>query len=323
MYPSFFDELEQIDQELEKKAIAPLLAGGFGLLSHLGSNLLVKGLHSKRFMQKARAGLFAQGISGGISGKPQSLLHRMLQTNISPEVFVPEQAGRLLGSELATMSKGRQIRTLKKLRKATAMLPELQHTPVFEDVVGGINRTLEKGVPKMGVPMEPSMLSKALPFALGPAAALAGEPGALIHAGLNAGRQALAGSSAGKKYMQHGFTSGLKAPIQEGGRTRAIDALVSPAALNSQRIGSSLRNIADKYDGPAIRLMGSAEPLIRGNMHKITGYIDRLDVQQNIARRAGANPYVAQLREALQSHINDLKEFAIPSKPLSPLPAGW
>ena len=65
---------------------------------------------------------------------------KMLERFVGPELTATEHVGRQLGDQLRELPRGQQYRTLKKLRKETAMSPELSHTPIAEDVVAGVNR---------------------------------------------------------------------------------------------------------------------------------------------------------------------------------------
>lgn len=262
MYAAFLAELRSIaESNMEKRAVDPLTLGALGMASHIGSNLLVKATHGTQLARAARARLLAKGIQSGIAGKPQSALNRAGQILLGPEMFLTEHAGRRLGSELSTMGRGRQVRALKKLRKVVAISPQLQHAPVFEDVVGGINRTLENKLPKPGVPMNPSSLSQAAAYSAIPAAAIT-EPSSLVHMGINIARKGVAESGPGQEFMKNRLVQGLRGYAPGGRSMAAVDTLVSPAALNAQRIGAKVNEAVLSNPYTARRLAGATQTIV-------------------------------------------------------------
>jgi hypothetical protein len=258
---------------MEKEGVDPLTIAGLGALSHFGANLAVKAGHGTKLLRGVRAGRMAKGLRSGIEGTPQGVGSRIAETWVGPELIAGEHVGRRVGGLLRGRSRGQQTRALKKLRKAVAMNPELQKAPFFEDVVPGVNRALEGGLPKEGPIRQAGFLRRAAPAALAPIVG-AIEPAALVHAGVNVARKAVATSKSGREFMATGAEKGLLRSAMETGEKARIgklreilmDTLVSPAALHTERMGQAIGHLAS--EGPA-----ATEKLKRlaGAMHTIMG----------------------------------------------------
>jgi len=305
-------------REVEKTAIGPLTVMGLGALSHLGANLAVKATHGTRLMRNVRAAGMARGVRRGIAGNPQGVGSRMTETWLGPELIAPEHAGAVIGKSVRAHTKGQRYRALKKLRKGVAMNPELQHTPIVQDIVGGVNRVLSRGVPRVGRERSASLLQKAAPYSLAPALALT-EPSALVHGAVNVARKVVAESGPGKTFMRKKFIQGmtgkssdkikglagaeyvtgrlardpivsaqriLGSPQMPGGaKARLIDTLVSPAALDTQRLGAGLRGA---QTAPK-RLAGTAHTILGQKRSK---GIARLVMRDPVGALPSARPAI-------------------------------
>lgn len=286
---AFFDELNSI----EKQAVDPLSLLGLGALSHVGSNAVTKLMHGP--LGKVRANRMAQGIRQALAGTPQTPGSKMLSLWAGPEHTVAEHTGRGIGTALRSLDEGSRYRALKKLRKTVAMTPELHHTPLFEDVVQGVNRTLETPLPRRGTIARVSMLNKAIPYAPAPLVAIT-EPAGLVHAGVNLLREQVGKSAPGKHFLRDKLVRGVaenpsvmslvdnlkphipesmaqhplvqkaleRSPAMGKAKELATDLLVSPAALNTYRIGRDLADLGTKPQGirRMRKLMGAVQPVI-------------------------------------------------------------
>ena len=229
---------------------------GLGMLSHLGSNVLMKSMHNRPIMRNLRADQMATGFRRAMSGKPESVAARAGQTLIGPEAWAPQHAGAAAAPVLQGLSKGRQYRWFKKLRKTVASDPALRHAPIFEDVPGAVNRVLARPLPKTQAPAAPSMLSRLAPAAT-VAAVGAVEPYSLVHAGLNAGRDLISRSRFGARFMrrqgQDGVLDRLRGRSMPAIVTAAYDYGLSPGALETYRMGQAA---AQAKPVTALRLAG-------------------------------------------------------------------
>lgn len=297
---------------LQKEALDPLSIAGLGALSHVGANLLVKATHGTKFVRKIRAGRLATGIRAALAGKPQTAGSRIAETWLAPELFIPEHTGRGLGGALRKLPTGQRYRALKKLRKAVAMEPQLQHTPIFEDVVGGVNRALKGGLPTVGAVQQPTLLQKAAPLFPAPLLAVT-EPAALVHAGVNRARILASKSGLGKLYLKQQLAQGVKKGLsKEIPGTLAEPYRRSPSirkAVNAQldlfgakNAPSTLHNkLVDTFLSPAARdparigevlaqLPATSGKRLLGAMHNIVGNKETVQLstlaQQAIGDRA-------------------------------------
>lgn len=250
---AFSAELRDIS-DLEKRAIDPLTIAASGVLSHIGGNVATKLLHPR--LAGHRASTMASGVRDALTGTPRAASSMLKERWLGPEHVQSEVVGRLLGGQLRELPVGRQYRTLKKIRKAVAMTPELKHTPVFEDTVSAVNRMLASPLPKAGPVQAQSLMSKAAPY-LGVPVALATEPGALVHLGVNRLRSAIAASPMGRGFMRRTGLEGVSStPIGE----RAIQA----GRLAPHSIGGLAQGMALSPEGKLVgRLLeqGPAKPM--------------------------------------------------------------
>lgn len=246
MYDSVY---RGVRAELEKSAV--LGTALWGAASHLGTNLGIKLTHNTGRARRFRARQLAHGIRRGISGERESLKTKMGKVWAGPELWVNQDVGAALGSHMRDLPRGRQIKGLKKLRKAVAMNPALQHAPVFEDTVAGVNRVLANraaSLPKPGPVQADSWWRKALPYAAIPVMAVA-EPASLAHAGVNVARRQVAKSHTGRTFMTNAARDAASAamnhhPFMSSMRQGVWDTVVSPAALNSARAATALTQTA-------------------------------------------------------------------------------
>lgn len=305
-YEAFYDELDQI--QMTKEAIDPLTIMGVGALSHLGANLAVKAGHGTKLLRRVRARTLAKGIRSGVEGTSQGPLSRLGEMWAGPELLAGEHVGRRVGGLLRGRSKGQQRRALKKLRKAVAMDPALQKAPIFEDVIPGVTRALKGGLPKEGPIRKASLIERAAPYALVPAAA-AYEPAALVHAGVNVARKAVASSGAGKRFMRKGFGTGLQRGASEVGsaanigrvKERLMDTIVSPAALHTERVGQTLGQIGAQgtVATPRVKRLAGAMHSIVGNKRALQMAAPAMGAARTAVAQGGLEQMPGRLRTVL------------------------
>jgi hypothetical protein len=292
----------KIKQALTKEAIDPLSATlAAGAVSHVGSNILTKALHGP--LAGARARGMATGIQHGLSGAPRSAKSHWIEKWLGPEHTMAEETGGLLGGELRQLPVGTRYRTLKKLRKSVAMAPELKHTPVFEDVVPAINRTLSTPLPAAGPVQKANRLSQYSPYLGVPAAAVL-EPGLLAHMGVNQLRSSIAKSSIGRRFMGNQAKAGFgETPVGQGimaaisgepvapmsrAKELATDVFLSPAALAPRRIGRDLGKMLEQPEGQQRlkRIAGAVSPVMKARADQAGGMGSQL---QELMQKLTAN----------------------------------
>jgi len=279
---------------LEKVAVDPLTTAlGLGGAFHVGANVAAKSLwhpskaltkvpllgegvrRASRFFSTQRQSQLAKGVREGLSGKKRPTSSRTLELASGPELFANRPVGQELGENLREMSKGKRYRFLKKLRKEVASTPELRKTPVFEDVVGGVNKLFAGGkLPKAkkGMEFPREMMGKPqraweggikpyLPIA----AVGTAVPKVMVHSGVNLARLGTAYSKPGKKYMREEATKGvvgkyLPSLKRSKGMERAVDTLVSPMAgsRGPRTVANDLARLAETNPKRFVRLAGLA-----------------------------------------------------------------
>lgn len=301
MLRGFAGELEKLSEE--KVAVGLLTLLGLGAGSHVLANLAMKGAHGTKFLKGVRSRGLARGVREALEGAPRGVRSRALETWVGPELTAPESLGRVLGQKLRDLPTGQRYRLLKKLRKQIAMTPELRGAPLIEDIVPGLNKALASALPKPGVIREAGALAKAAPYAPVPLLA-ATEPAALVHAGINRLRLMAARSAPGKRFMSRGAQKGMsESPLGEvlrgaertvasyhpsqaslkGARSavgesilpptnplsaakeRTFDTLVSPAALNTRRLGRAMGELAARPGGAQrlAKIHGALSPVTK------------------------------------------------------------
>lgn len=240
---------------LEKTAILGTLALGAGL--HAGANAINKHFFSSPLSQGSR---LAAGLSHALEGRQMSpWARRLLQFGVGPEAMEHYGIGQALGQGMQGLSKGDQYRSLKKLRKLVATSPELSQAPVSGGLVPAINQVLGNSpnsvlarAPTVPLGAPERMIDKVVPGLAG-AAALAAAPHAAVHLGINAARHGIAESAAGQKFMREGFRKGVGGALPSPMAQAAMDYGLSPAALDTQRLGYAARKFYERDPVAAAR----------------------------------------------------------------------
>lgn len=308
---------------LEKKAIDPITALLAGTGFHVASNIGVKALkrpgkllkkvpgveRASKAMASQRESQLAKGVREGLSGTPRPTSSKTIEMGTVPELFINRPIGEAAGKELRQLSRGKQYRALKKLRKEVASTPGLRKTPVFEDMVGGINKLLDPKAPKLPKAKKApdfdyaSRASKiweetvkpALPLA----AAAAIKPSAGVHAGTNLTRLRIGQSELGKKYVKQQATLGAldkRLPHMRQSKTKKTltDVFLSPAARDPRKISRDLMDLAEKDPRRLARLAGSlgSFPEVRKSVREVVQNARGLapDIRERILRSLGQAP---------------------------------
>jgi len=248
-----------ITPKLEKTAVLGTLALTGGL--HAGANAIMKGLKGSHIGHKIEAAQMATGMRHAISKqKLNPVVNNIATYGIGPESLVSYQAGNALGNQMSGLGKGGQYKYLKKLRKNIAMTNEIKNAPVTKDIVPAVNRVLENKqsfmdkLPTVASDAKPTILQRAASVGLG-GAAIAAEPHSAIHMGINAIRDRIGNSSLGTKFMKDQFVQGVQKGNASPLVSNATDLLISPAALDTQRLGAAITK--ETANPKAIRLLKS------------------------------------------------------------------
>jgi hypothetical protein len=247
-------------KEIEKAALDPISTG---LVMHVAANSGYKFLRSRKAGHRLEAGQVATGYRHALGNRNIHPVARNVATfGLGPESLVNYDLGQELGNSLKGMSKGKRYRQLKKLRKNVAMAPHTREAPMGRSVVPAVNRILSgqqgvmdkvKHVPA-NAPV--TMAQKALSLGLG-GAAIAAQPDTAIHMGINATRKMIGNSDQGKRFFRDQFAQGLDAGPISKAKELASDFLISPAALDTRRLGAAMSK--DTVDNkPLARRLGTS-----------------------------------------------------------------
>lgn len=218
-----------------------LLAGGL----HLGTNAAMKALKNSHMGHSLESAQFATGMRNALQGKKlHPVAKDVMQYGIGPESMVSMDAGSLLGKHLSALPKAKQFKSLKKIRKAVGMTEAVKNAPIVKDVIPGINRHLSGNtslldkIPTVPIDQSTTKLQKAISLGLG-AGAVAADPHSIVHMGINALRKGIGESSKGKEFMKNQFMSGIKNKPLNPALSAITDIAISPAALDTRRIGEA------------------------------------------------------------------------------------
>lgn len=237
-----------------------LLAGGL----HFGTNAAMKALKNSHMGHSLESAQFATGMRNALQGKKlHPVAKDVMQYGIGPESMVSMDAGSLLGKHLSTLPKAKQFKNLKKIRKAVGMTESIKNAPIVKDIIPGINRhlsgntTILDKIPTVPINHQTTKLQKALSLGLG-AGAVAADPHSIVHMGINAIRKGVGESAKGQEFMKNQFMSGIKNKPLNPALSAITDIAVSPAALDTRRIGEAaykesqnprLKNILNMLSG--------------------------------------------------------------------------
>lgn len=148
------------------------------------------------------------------------------------------------------------------MRKSVAMTSELKNAPMVSEVIPAVNRILDnkKGfmskLPTVAAGAKQTLGQKLISGGLG-AAAVTAMPDTAIHMGINATRNAVARSAPGQKFMREGVSKGFESGMPGRGAELAWDHTVSPAALDTRRVGAAVASEGQKNPQALRRLAGT------------------------------------------------------------------
>lgn len=218
-----------------------LLAGGL----HLGTNAAMKALKESHLGHSLESAQFATGMRNALQGKKlHPVAKDVMQYGIGPESMVSMDAGSLLGKHLSALPKAKQFKSLKKIRKAVSMTDAVKNAPIIKDVIPGINRHLSGNtslldkIPTVPINQPTTKLQKALSLGLG-AGVVAADPHSIVHMGINALRKGVGESTKGQEFMKNQFMAGIKNKPLNPTLSTLTDIAISPAALDTRRIGEA------------------------------------------------------------------------------------
>jgi hypothetical protein len=245
----------QLDKE------ASLLAGlGIAGAMHVAPNLAMKAVKSTKAGQSALAGTFSAGIDAGRNGmKLHPNFQHFMEYGVGPESLVDYHLGRKIGQRIAQVPPERQERFINKAKgmaqahmNSFANPEEVEKTPMLNSIKHYIDGKGENKVKtafgKMSVPETAQANWK---NHLGDAAMLGGayvaNPHLLLQPAFSGARKVLSKSQMGQKVFVNNFEKGHNGNQISKPKELATDLLVSPAVLDSYRIGNSMnRNLSEK-----------------------------------------------------------------------------
>ena len=306
---------------LKKQAFIEPSTALLAPLLHLGANATWKTLGKTGIGQRMMNSQMASGLVHGIQGKKiNPIAANIANYGLGPESMVPYSAGRGIGEQISGMSGPKRFKYLKKLRKNMAMAgPDLQHAPVAHHVVPAINRVLggETGfmekIPTVASSAPQTTGQKLISGGLGVAAGVAA-PESLAHMGINIARQNLATSRLGKNFMRDQFIDGLENRPMSQLKKTVTDYGLSPAALNTRRIGDAVRETAlnPQYARPLRSLVGQGmgTPFGVKLQQSAPGYAQQVmdnpklkALAQQKLKELSQNPQAASAISSLQSRF--------------------
>lgn len=254
---------------LEKQASLLGLLGTMGAM-HIAPNAVMKGVKSTKIGQHALAGTFSAGLDHGMNGmKLQPNFKNFFQYGMGPESLADYHLGRKLGQRVAEktayMTPEQRARFIAKAKgMAQAHInsfdnpEEVDKIPMLNSVkhyVEGHGENKVKGLfNRVAVPDEQQ---KHIGNWAGDAgmlmAAGAANPHLLIQPGLSYIRKKLATSPIGQKTFEKGFNNGQAGKTLNKAQEFATDMLVSPAVLDSYRMGKGMHENLTPEQNEAFR----------------------------------------------------------------------
>lgn len=245
----------------EKTAIIGAIGGG--LLGHLALNAGYKAFNKSSIGHRFESGQMASGFRQGVGGtKVHPNVRDAATLTVGPESLVNYDVGRSLGTQMAGYSKGQRYRQLKKLRKNVAMSDQIRQAPIGKHVVPAVNQVLagKSGLmdrlPQVAASSQPTALQRAATVGVAGALGVA-SPEAGIHFGITSARRLLGGGKVGKAVRNRQLKKSLTDSPGAVSRLRsaATDMAVSPAFLDTYRLGQAVR--ADSLNIHTRRLVKS------------------------------------------------------------------
>ncbi|MFE9081992.1 hypothetical protein [Bacillus mobilis] len=222
---------------------------------HIAPNLAMKAVKSTKTGQKALAATFGAGVDMGRKGqKLQHTVKDFMEYGIGPESLVEYEMGQSVGHRLQGLPEHVQTEALKIFREQVKeqfssltdiQKQELDKTPYVNTLIhyaeGKDDGKLKDALMKLSIPESEE---KKLRHHVTNMGILGGvgmvEPHALMQPAISAARKYTAQSAYGKKFMKNSFKKGLQGKMTPKLGQVATDMLISPAALDAMRVGSTL-----------------------------------------------------------------------------------
>lgn len=243
-----------VGKKPEMKKEASLLGLlGLGTAIHVAPNAVMKGVKSTKTGQHALAGTFSAGFDAGRNGmKLQPNFQNFMQYGVGPESLADYHLGRKFGQRVSQVDPARQERFIAKAKgMAQAHINTFQNPEAVDKIPmlnsvkhyieGHGENKVKAAFNKLSVPDNQAVTWK---NRLGDAGMLAGaaavNPHLLLQPALSGARKALAKSQMGQKVFEKGFNNGQEGKEISKGRELATDLLVSPAVLDSYRMGKGM-----------------------------------------------------------------------------------
>jgi len=231
---------------LEKQAILGTLGLGLGL--HLAANAGYKLLRKTPMWHGIEENQLAAGFQHGRQGKQLHPLIRNVATyGLGPEFLAAYDMGHVAGANVQEVPREDVRKSVTQLKNVISAFPGSESTPVASGIPGAAaqvtgSRRLSRWtrLPTVPTGTKSTPTQKAISLGLG-ATAAAIEPHTLLHMGINGVRNALARSSVGKNFMERQLKAGLNKGNLHPAISTATDFIVSPAALDTRRIGAAIR----------------------------------------------------------------------------------
>lgn len=268
--------------EIEKQSagLMHLLAGPLG---HLGVNALGRAAHHKSNLGSVLA---HRGLQHGLTDSVVNpVAARTVKAFMGPEATVSYELSQRLGTHLAKLPPAKRQALLKQINRA----PKLQGSPIIgplQEAVGhelagtapvhkakGVAANLYSGAVRgltsivnkpfdTGVQRAVKSVAGGAPLAV---AAAADPLGTAAHVGVNTGRELLAKSRVGTRFIKKTTEAGLAGKKIPKVIEAATDYLASPGALDAYRTGQAIRSavpahIQQRMTPEAVRAMSARVP---------------------------------------------------------------
>ena len=316
--------------------VAPgLKKGGKLTLMQRAKDAIGKGFNRNQSKQ------VEDGMLRSLAGKGHGTTQKLVETWAAPEFMAGSHLGAMLGKGLGKMPAKERLPALEKLRAAIAKDPDFfRNAPGANHIVGGLDRVIARSqaanrlgnVPSFlepvgsmnlqGIKSRMPILGKSNWDTFGNVAnaAIAAplavvKPGALMHAAVNRGRLAAAGSGVGKRYAQGQLAEGVARATGSPKYTsrtaqtlnKAKDYLVSPAVRDPSRFTEALTNLSATNKSSANELIQAASPFAgqqaTGYAAMLSGLGGKLPSSSSVVRDKIKGELGGSVRKGLQQEL--------------------
>ena len=216
---------------------------GSGLGMHMGANALFKLFSKTKAGHRFGVNQAATGLRHGMANKKiNPVVSALANFGLGPESTAHYEAARMMGRKLKEQLGQQTDTALIGLREAIGQSPHISNAPIvghIPEAVHGLanaRTSVLDRLPTVDADAKTNWKQRLLLGGLA-AGATAVEPHAALHMGINGTRQLVAHSALGKRFMQRGLQKGLEGQKIGPVRGALTDLVLSPAALDPQRIG--------------------------------------------------------------------------------------